>query len=100
LRNRSKIRAALGILIRTIVVTILFTLLSFAVGLFIGILASVLYGALLHIHPDMTMAYRFVAAPFAAIALVVTFFVMLINEIRRERRPLVFSPPTASRRTL
>jgi hypothetical protein len=79
--------------------TFIFTLLAFAVGLFCGIAASVIYGLVKHIHPDMSWAYRFVAAPFGAIGLVVTFFVMLINEIRRARRPLEFSRPTALRRT-
>ena len=81
---------------RVILLTCVFTLLAFAVGLFCGIGASVLYGLIRHVHPDMTWAYRFVAAPFAAISLVVTFFVMLINEIRRARRPLEF---TSSART-
>lgn len=69
-------------------ITVIFTLLGFAIGLFCGIITSVLYGAIRHIHPDMSWAYKFVAAPFGAIALVVTFFLMLVNEIRRARRPL------------
>ena len=81
----------MGIAVRVVLITFVFTLLAFAVGLFCGIGASVLYGFIKHIHPDMSWAYKFVAAPFAAIALVVTFFVMLINEIRRARRPLEFS---------
>jgi len=82
-----------GIAVRVVLLTLVFTLLAFAVGLFCGIGASVLYGMIKHMHPDMSWAYKFVAAPFAAIALVVTFFVMLINEIRRARRPLEFSRP-------
>jgi hypothetical protein len=87
------------IAVRVVLITFVFTLLAFAVGLFCGIGATVLYGALKHVHPDMTWAYRFVAAPFGAMGLVVTFFVMLVNEIRRARRPLEFSRPTALRRT-
>jgi hypothetical protein len=55
-----------------------------------------------HIHPNMTWAYKFVAAPFAAISLVVTFLVMLISEIRRVRRVLRsgdFPRPAAFHRT-
>ena len=78
----------LGVVLRVVLVTIVFTLLAFAIGLFCGILTSVLYGAIRHIHPDLTWAYKFVAAPLGAIALVVTFFIMLVNEIRRARRPL------------
>jgi len=88
LRKKSKIRLVFGIAVRVVLMTIIFTLLAFAIGLFCGIITSVLYGAIRHIHPDMTWAYKFVAAPFGAIALLVTFFMMLINEIRHARRPL------------
>ncbi len=87
------------VIIRVVLVTAIFTLLAFAIGLFCGIGASVLYGMIRHMHPDMTMAYRFVAAPFAAVALVITFCVMLFTEIRRLRRPLEFSQPSTLRRT-
>lgn len=93
MRRKSKIQIVFEIAVRVVLITIIFTLLAFAVGLFCGIGASVMYGVIKHIHPDMTWAYKFVAAPFAAIALVVTFFMMLINEIRRARRPLEFSRP-------
>ena len=93
MRKGSKIGMVAGIAVRVVLLTLVFTLLAFAVGLFCGIGASVLYGMIKHMHPDMSWAYKFVAAPFAAIALVVTFFVMLINEIRRARRPLEFSRP-------
>jgi hypothetical protein len=88
LRKKSKLGIVFGIAVRVALVTFVFTLLAFAIGLFCGILTSVLYGAIRHIHPDMTWAYKFVAAPMGAISLVVTFFIMLINEIRRVRRPL------------
>jgi hypothetical protein len=92
-RSKSKLQVVFEIAVRVVLITFVFTLLAFAVGLLCGIGASVLYGVIRHIHPDMTWAYKFVAAPFAAISLVVTFFVMLINEIRRARRPLEFSQP-------
>jgi hypothetical protein len=84
-RKKSKLQIVLEIIVRVVLVTFVFTLLAFAVGLFCGIGASVAYGAIRHVHPDMTMAYRFVAAPFGAVALVVTFLVMLVYEIRRAR---------------
>lgn len=99
MRKKSRIQTALGIAIRVLLLTIVFTLLAFAVGLFCGIVASLLYGAIRHIQPDMTWAYKFVAAPFGAIGLVVSFFVMSISEIRRARRPLEFSRPTSFERT-
>lgn len=88
MRKKSKIGMVFGIAVRVVLITFVFTLLAFAVGLFCGIITTILYGAIRHIHPDMTWAYKFVAAPFGALGLVVTFFLMLVNEIRRARRPL------------
>ena len=93
MRKKSKIQIALGIAVRVLLITFAFTLLSFAVGLFCGIMASVMYGVIRHVHPNMTWAYKFVAAPFGAIGLVVTFFLMLISEIRCARRPLEIGQP-------
>ena len=84
-RKKSIIQIVLEIVVRVLLVTAVFTLLGFAVGLFCGIGAGMVYGMLRHVHPDMTMAYKFVAAPFGAIALVVTFCIMLVYEIRRAR---------------
>ena len=85
MRKKSKIQIVLEVGVRVLLVTAVFTLLAFAIGLFCGIGAGVVYGMLRHVHPDMTMAYKFVAAPFGAIALVVTFSIMLVYEIRRAR---------------
>ncbi len=83
--RKSKVQIVLEIAVRVLLVTAVFTLLGFAIGLLCGIGASVMYGMVRHIHPDMTMAYKFVAAPLGAIALVVTFCIMLVYEIRRAR---------------
>ena len=93
LQKKSKFRIGVGIVVRVVLITVIFTLLSFAIGLFCGIGASLLYGAIRHIRPDMTWAYKFVAAPFGASGLVVTFFLMSINEIRRARRSLEIRQP-------
>jgi len=98
-RKKSKFQIVFEIAVRVVLITFVFTLLSFAIGLFCGIGASLLYGAIRHIHPDMTWAYKFVAAPFGAIGLVVTFFMMLINEIRRARRPEDLPQPASFQRT-
>ncbi len=85
MHRKSKVQIVFEVTVRVLLVTAIFTLFAFAVGLFCGIGASVLYGLIRHIHPDMTMAYKFVAAPFGAVALVITFIVMLVYEIRRAR---------------
>jgi hypothetical protein len=81
--KKSRVQIVFEIAVRVLLVTVVFTLFAFAVGLFCGIGASVLYGLVRHIQPDMTMAYKFVAAPFGAVALVITFIIMLVYEIRR-----------------
>lgn len=85
MRKKSILQIVFEIVFRVLLVTAIFTLFAFAVGLFCGIGASVLYGLVRHIHPDMAMAYKFVAAPFGAVALVITFIIMLVYEIRRAR---------------
>jgi len=84
-RKKSIFQLVFEISVRVLLVTAVFTLLGFAIGLFCGIGAGMVYGLVRHVHPDMTMAYKFVAAPFGAIALVITFFIMLVYEVRRAR---------------
>ena len=78
----SKLVAFVKSAVRVLLFTGIGALIGFAVGLFCGIMASVLYGAIKHVHPDMTMAYRYVAAPFGIGGLVITFLVMSSLEIR------------------
>lgn len=85
MRKKSIFQLVFEISVRVLLVTAVFTLLGFAIGLFCGIGAGMVYGLVRHVHPDMTMAYKFVAAPFGAIALVITFFIMLVYEVRRAR---------------
>ena len=84
-RKKSIFQIVFEIVVRVLLVTAVFTLLGFAVGLFCGIGAGMIYGLVRHVHPDMSMAYKFVAAPFGAVALVITFFIMLVYEVRRAR---------------
>ena len=98
MREKSRARIAFDIAVRVVIFTFLFTLLSFAIGLFCGIVSAVIFGAIRHVHPDMTMAYKYVAAPFGAMGMIVTFITMLVLEIRRLRRPrLQFRAPEMRR---
>jgi TRAP-type C4-dicarboxylate transport system permease small subunit len=72
--------------IRVLLVTFLLTLLSFAVSLMLGILGTVIAARLRGLHPNMTNAYRQVAAPIAAVAGVVALISMIVQEVRRYRR--------------
>ncbi len=94
--RRGVARAFLGA-VRVIFVTFLATLLAFCVGLFFGIVGIVLVkivrGAAT---PDMAVAYRYIALPMAAVALVIAFVVALRSEIRHYSS-MRTRPPSASR---
>jgi hypothetical protein len=72
--------------VRILLVTFLLTLLSFAVSLLLGILGIVVAARLRVAHPNMTHAYRHVAAPAAAAVGIITLISMTVLEVRRYRR--------------
>lgn len=72
--------------VRVALVTFLVTLLSFAVGLLLGIVGMVIQGRLRGNHPNMTLAYRHVAVPMAAIVGMVALIGMTALEIRNYRQ--------------
>jgi uncharacterized BrkB/YihY/UPF0761 family membrane protein len=72
--------------VRVLLVTGIGTLLSFAVSLFLGIIGIVALSALRHVHPNMTLAYRHIALPFAVVAGSMIFVLALAMEIRHYRQ--------------
>jgi hypothetical protein len=72
--------------VRVLLVTFIGTLISFAVGLLLGILGIVAISALHHVDPNMTLAYRRVALPGAAIGGSMIFVLALAMEIRHYRQ--------------
>ncbi|SRR5208282_266608 len=71
---------------RVLLITFLLTLLSFAVSLLLGILGVVVAGRLRGFRPNMTMAYRHVALPVAAVVGIVALIAASVMEIRRYRQ--------------
>jgi hypothetical protein len=69
--------------VRALLVTFPLTLLSFAICLFLGILGVAGVALLRGVHPNMTIAYRHIAAPTAIVVGVVVLISALIMEIRR-----------------
>ena len=67
-------------------VTFIGTLIVFAVSLMIGIVGTVILSALHHVHPNMTIAYRVIAAPAALVAGSIVFVLALGMEIRHYRQ--------------
>jgi hypothetical protein len=72
--------------VRVLLLTFIGTLLSFAVSLLLGIIGTVTLSALRGIQPNMTVAYRQIALPAAAIAGSIIFVLALTMEIRHYRQ--------------
>jgi uncharacterized BrkB/YihY/UPF0761 family membrane protein len=77
--------------VRVLLVTFIGTLIAFAVSLLLGILGTVIVSALRHVHPDMTVAYRLIALPAAAVAGSIIFVMALAMEIRHYRQSRTLS---------
>ena len=75
-----------GIPLRVLLVTFLGTLLCFAVSLLLAILGMVMVAALHRVHPDMRIAYRYIALPVALVAGSIIFVLALVMEIRHYRQ--------------
>jgi hypothetical protein len=67
-------------------VTFISTLLCFTVTLLFAILGTVITAKLHGTHPDMRIAYRYIAAPVAAVAGSVILALALFMEIRHYRQ--------------
>jgi hypothetical protein len=72
--------------IRVLLVTVVVALLSFAVSLLLGICAVVLASKLRHIHPDLRIAYRFIAAPAGGMVAAIVLVSASFMEVRHHRR--------------
>jgi TRAP-type C4-dicarboxylate transport system permease small subunit len=71
---------------RVLLATLIGTLLCFAVTLLFAILGTVITAKLRSVHPDMRIAYRYIALPVAAVAGAIIFVLSLIMEIRHYRQ--------------
>ena len=71
---------------RVLLATFVVSLLSFAVSLLLGICAVLLAAKLNHVSPDLKIAYRFIAAPAAAIVAAIVLVSASFMEIRHYRR--------------
>ena len=66
--------------------TALLTLLAFAVSLLLSILGTVVYSQVKHVAPNMPVAYRYIAFPFAISVGVIVLALSLAMEIRHYRQ--------------
>ena len=77
--------------VRVGLITFIGTLLSFCFSLLFGIVGTLLTSFYLHLHPDMSVAYRRVAFPAACVGGVVIFTLSLVTEIRHYRQSKTLS---------
>jgi hypothetical protein len=77
--------------VRVLLVTFIGTLISFAVSLLLGILVTVVVSYLRHVNPNMTLAYRQIALPAAAVAGIIIFVLALTMEIRHYRQAKILA---------
>ena len=75
--------------VRVLVVTFICTLLSFAVSLLLGIGGVLVAAWLRGAHPNMTIAYRFVALPAAATVAGIVLVSASFMELRHHRQTKV-----------
>jgi hypothetical protein len=73
--------------VRVLLVTFIVTLLSFAVSLLLGITGIVFAARLRHVsHPNLTVAYRYIALPAAATVAGIVLVGACAMEARRYRQ--------------
>jgi len=72
--------------VRVLLVTFLVTLLSFAISLLLGILGVVIGAKLRGISPNLTLAYRLIAVPAAAVVGSVVLVSAIVLEVRHYRQ--------------
>jgi TRAP-type C4-dicarboxylate transport system permease small subunit len=75
-----------GVPARVALLTFLGTLITFAVSLLLAIIGTVIVAAMRGLHPDMRIAYRYIALPVALAAGGIIFLVALVMEIRHYRQ--------------
>jgi hypothetical protein len=71
---------------RIFLITFLVTLLSFALSLLVGIIGIVIAARFRGLHPDLTIAYRHIAFPVAAVIGAIALISASIIEIRHHRQ--------------
>ena len=72
--------------VRVLILTFLFALLAFALSLLLAIVGIVIHGRIGGVHPNLTVAYRYVALPVAVVMASTVLITMTVVEIRRYRQ--------------
>ena len=75
-----------GIPVRVLLVAFLLTLLTFAVTLLVSIVTLTISGKVRGSAPNLTVAYKYVAAPAAMLVASIVLVAMTVVEVRRYRQ--------------
>ena len=84
--NPTRLLRLVFVPIRILLITLLLTLLSLAVSLLLGIVGIVIAAKLRGTEPNLTLAYRYVALPAAAIVGAIVLVSAIVIEIRNYRQ--------------
>ena len=82
----TRLASWLAIPVRVLALTFVGALLSFAVTLLIAILGTAAVSLLRGVHPDMRIAYRYIALPMALVTALVLCLLASASEIRHFRQ--------------
>lgn len=75
-----------GVFVRALLITFVLTLLGFAVTLLLAIIGLSLFGLVRGHRPDMAYAYKYIAAPMAAVIALTILVTATVSEFKRYRR--------------
>jgi uncharacterized BrkB/YihY/UPF0761 family membrane protein len=80
-----------GVVVRILLLTFLGTLLGFCVTLLLSLIGTVGIAAIRGVHPDMRIAYRYLAVPMAVVEAALILICASVIEIRHYRRARTLS---------
>jgi len=72
--------------LRALLFSFLIALVSFAIGLLLGVIGILIYSRVQGSTPDLRLAYRDIAAPFAAVVGAIVLIMTLAMEFRHYRQ--------------
>jgi len=85
-KSPARLPSWLSIAVRVLALTFVGTLLSFSVALLLPILGTATVSLLRGVHPDMRIAYRYIALPMALITALFVCALATASEIRHFRQ--------------
>jgi uncharacterized BrkB/YihY/UPF0761 family membrane protein len=76
---------------RVLLIAVLFGLMAFAISMFLGIVVTVVWGAIHHAAPHLSLVYRWIAPAVAGVVALVTLTIATYKEIQHYRQDRVLA---------